>query len=120
MLQITQVNPATKTIEIVVDGRVTRESILDIYREVEEKGKSWGQVNFLEEFLGFDGIEPRAIWEDLRLYLKNSSLFKKVALVTDKKWVSTLTKIADPLFKIDVKVFPLDKISEARLWLATK
>lgn len=118
MLKITQVNPETKTIEILVDGRVTREAILDIYKEVEEKGKSWGHVNFLEEFLGFDGIEPKAIWEDLRLFIKNSDLFEKAALVTDTKWIAALTKLIDPLTEIDIKVFPLDKISEARLWLA--
>lgn len=117
MIRITSEDDKSKTFEFIVEGKITRRELLNIYSEIERKAKSWGEVNFIEHFNGIDGIEANAIWEDFKLYFKNRKYFRKAALITNKNWVSLLTRIFSPLFRVDIKIFATNEISAARLWI---
>lgn len=118
MLEITNENSATKTIEIIIDGKVTTEAMEQLYRKIESKATEWGKMNVLERYITMDSLEPRAVWLDLRVYFRNRDCFNKVAIVTNKKWVKALTRMIGPFFKVEVKVFPNDGLQEARAWIA--
>lgn len=117
MLDVTHENPESKTIEIIIDGKVTTEAMELLFRKIESKASEWGKINILERYVAMDGFEPRVLWIDLRLYFRNRDYFNKVAIVTDKKWVKALTKMIGPFFKVDVKVFSNNQLQEARAWL---
>jgi len=116
MIKITNIDEANKTIEFIVEGNITQRELKHTYSEIEGNAKAWGKVNFVEQFNEIKGIEPQAIWDDLKLYYKNKKYFHKAALVTDKKWISTLTLFLSPIIDVNVKVFKTREIEAARLW----
>lgn len=118
MLQITNEDPDSRTIEILIDGKVTRGAMQELSNELRTKAQMWGKINILERYVSLDGVEPSAVWEDIKLYFKNVKNFNKIALVTDKSLVRTFTKVLAPFFNLEVKVFTNDEIQQARHWLA--
>lgn len=120
MVNINDINPETKTIEFTVNGKITRKDLNSVYAIIEEKEKEWGEINFLEKFIGMKSIEPLALVDDLKLYLKHKKYFKKAALVTDTKWISNITALMTPFIDVKVKVFSTSEIDIARQWLEHK
>lgn len=116
MIKITNIDPDNKTIELIVEGKITHRELKHTYSEIESNAKTWGKVNVVEQFNGIKGIEPKAIWDDVFLYYKNKKYLNKAALVTDHKWMSSLTLLLSPLLDVKIKIFSTKEISAARLW----
>lgn len=117
MLDITQEDSNNKMIEIIIDGTITTDAMTKLSSRVEELANDWGTINILERYITIDKIYPSVIFEDLKLYFKLRKKFNKVAVVTEKTWVTTLTKIFSPFFRVEVQTFSVDEISTARRWL---
>ena len=117
MLDITQEDSNNKMIEIIIDGTITTDAMTKLSSRVEELANDWGTINILERYITIDKIYPSVVFEDLKLYFKLRKKFNKVAVVTEKTWVTTLTKIFSPFFRVEVQTFSVDEISTARRWL---
>lgn len=118
MLEVTQEDAPNKTLEILIDGQITLESMTRLKKTIEYKAKEWGQLNILERYVTMDRIDPRAIWEDLRLYAQNRKSINKVAIVSDKNWVKNVGRLISPFVRVDVQTFSNADIQTARRWLA--
>jgi len=53
----------------------------------------------------FEGWEPRAAWDDLKLGLKHNKEFKKIAICGNKKWQKTIAKTASWFVAGEVQFF---------------
>lgn len=118
MLEVTQEDAASKTIEVLIDGQVSLEAMTKLNKTIAMRAQEWGAVNVLERFVTIDGIEPRAIWEDLRLYAQNRKKFHKVAVVTNKNWIKTLSAVMGAFFRPEIRSFSNEELQHARRWLA--
>jgi hypothetical protein len=118
MLEVECENPEKKFIEVTISGRVTRDAIKELYDEIESRGQQWGKVNILQHFKEMTGADIMAVWDDLRLYLKNRHRFHKLAFVSHKDWMKALVLGFGPMFGIKVKVFDENELEHARQWLA--
>lgn len=67
----------------------------------------------------YEGFDLGAAWEDAQLGLKHWSGFSRVALVTNKDWLTAMAKAMAFMMPCPVKVFELDELDEARRWLGT-
>ena len=62
-----------------------------------------------------EGWELRAAWDDFKLGLKHGREFTKIAIVGNKPWEKTLSKVGGWFISGEVKYF--EKYSVALRWL---
>ncbi len=103
-----------------IDGKVTEDDMelaLDATRGVID---SLGYVNVYQEIQGFDGVEWDAIEEKMKfLHEYGIRHFRKIAVVTDKKWLQKVITWEDHIFpQIDMRAYSLEEQMRARNFLA--
>ena len=98
-------------------GKLTHEDYKVITPMIESAlaGVQTPIVNALIDATEFEGWELRAAWDDLKLGLKHSSEFNKVAIYGCENWQNVLAKIGSWFIAGEVKYF--EKMSDAVDWL---
>lgn len=106
-------------VAFIVDGKVTKGEMVEIFDEVNTKVEQYGEIVIYEQINNFGGAELSAIVEELKYLFDNGfKQIKKVAVVTDKKWVEPIAKIEDKIFSsIDIQCFHLDEKEQAVAFL---
>src|SRR3954452_14576619 len=66
----------------------------------------------------FDDYEGGAIWEDLKLGVRNPTKFERVAVVTDARWAGPAIKVLSVLWPGQARAFPLAELAAAKSWAA--
>lgn len=105
-------------IELVIDGKITKDELDGVWARIHERFNDWGEVKVLKELKAFGGIEPSAISANFKYGLANFKKFGRTAIVTDKVWAKHLSNLANRLIRQEVKVFPLNQRENARKWLS--
>lgn len=114
ILDFTQDNVlATRAVGTVTDEDY--EKIEPVIQEIVNDGK---KIRWYYELQNDESWEPGAIWEDLKVDLKHSSDYEKVAVVGEKGWQEAITKAYSPFTKAEVKYFSLDDKEQAKDWIA--
>ena len=111
------------TLGFRITGRLTRrdytEVMLPILRAAVEREDKVRVLVVLDR--DFDGLEPGALWEDLRaaaeLGIRHRSSWERIAVVTDTDWVRRATELLGWLSPGDIRVFPLADLEAAKSWL---
>lgn len=84
--------------------------------------KTRDKFNVYIEMHGIEGVEAKAVWEDLKFGVKNikelTEKIDRVALVTDKDWVKNLAKVSYSVIpNIKLKTFAFKEKEVAKLWV---
>ena len=66
----------------------------------------------------FAGVEPGAMWEDLKLGVEYFSRWERMAVVSDLGWIRISMRLFGPLIPGEARVFHLAEASAAREWIA--
>lgn len=103
-------------VEIAVEGKITTESLEQVADKIKADIEKHGSIRLLEEFRSFEGIDPIALWKDLK-QVRLVDGISRVALVADQKWMRTLAEAAGSIVSAEVKSFERSRIEEARTWL---
>ncbi len=104
-------------VEIVVEGKITATDISNVITEVETDLAKYDKLRVLEDIRDFKGIDPLALWIDLKQISKIQHI-SHAAIVADAKWVKTVAEAIGGLYPFEMKVFERSQIEEAREWLA--
>jgi len=67
--------------------------------------------------LGHD-FDDDAVWEDLKLGVRNPASFERIAVVTDARWVRPAIKAFSLLWPGQAKAFALAHLDDAKRWAA--
>lgn len=110
--------PDTNILEFTVDGKVTRRDFDRVADEIERMIEAHGKIKIMEIIQNIGGIEPSALWEDLKFSPRHLKHFSHVAVVSDKTWVEWMTMAAKLFISAETRFFQLDQIDAARDWLA--
>lgn len=110
--------PESRTVELVIEGGVTKDDYLETAEHLHDRIQDWGAVNLLEDIRSIDGVEAGAFWDNVKFGFRHFQDIDKVAVVTDKQWIRAATTITDPLIHLDVQTFPREEIETARAWVA--
>jgi hypothetical protein len=109
--------PQSPVIELHVGGQVTNaelEASINRFRGDLEAGKT----RVLEIIDHFSGMEPKALWTDLKMGLPLAHKVSRVAVVADQAWIRAMAHLGTLFTSAELKVFEPDALSEARLWIA--
>ncbi len=112
-----QSQAGSPVVELRVEGRVTdAELVANVDRlrtDLEVNGKS----RLIEIIENFTGIEPAAIWSDVRLGLPLAQKVERVAVVADQAWIRTLTHLGPLFTRAEIRSFAPAELDEARRWI---
>jgi hypothetical protein len=103
--------------EVSVSGRLTKGEIDAVWARMKADMPASGKIKVLEIIHDFDGIDFDAMLEDLRVGLPMADRVSHIAIVTDRKWITALTRLAGVLMSAETRTYTLDQIAEARAWL---
>ena len=86
---------------------------------IEAASAGSGQIRILIDFTGsFDGVEAGAVWQDLRMGVRNLSAWERIALVTDHKWMRDGLTMFAWAMPGEARAFPAHERETALEWLA--
>ena len=99
-----------KAVAYRISGKITDDDMTLVLTKIKEKIDSRGDVFLYQEVESIGGVELDAIIEKLK-FLSDVGLsnFKKISVVTDKKWMQKVILLEDKIFKnIDMKSFSFE------------
>lgn len=103
-----------------ISGKVTEEDYERILPELEQRIAEHGEIAILCRFDGWSGIEPEAIWRDVRFYSTHFQNVRRFAVVQDRPWQGTMTRVVGPLTGAETRVFEGEEEDDAWKWLFRK
>jgi len=107
-----------RVVGIRVDGTIREDDLRAMVGVIEEKLTRHEKLRAYVEVVRLGGIEPRALFEDVKLGLKHWDRFERKAAVTDAQWMAKVAEVVSPLFpSIEVRVFPVSERDAAIRWI---
>ncbi|SDL64004.1 STAS/SEC14 domain-containing protein [Sediminibacillus halophilus] len=106
-----------KTIAVQFKGEATKEDAERLEQHVKEHFPEGNSFNVLAIIHDIKGSSLKGMVEGIKFDAKHWEQFSKLAAVTDKDSVDSLTKIAKYLPGITVKRFDKEELAEAWDWL---
>lgn len=117
MLELIDIG-AENVLALKMDGKIELDDIERVKTRVGEILENHEKVRVYAEVESFDGISIQALWEDLKLGFGNMSKFSHKAVVSDKKWMANMAKIADKVVpSVELKHFTPDERDAAIEWI---
>ena len=105
-----------------VAGTLTAEDYDRVIVEVGARLAHHDRIGVLVDLVEFDDVTAEAVWKDARFSLSLIGMlrrFPREAVVSDKRWVHVLARIADPLVPhVAVRAFPAAERDAALAWVA--
>ncbi|MCB1741856.1 MAG: STAS/SEC14 domain-containing protein [Gammaproteobacteria bacterium] len=65
----------------------------------------------------FNGIDPSAVWQDVKVGVGHMLRWERIAVVTDVDWIANTLKVFGFLMPGEMKVLPTSQVAEARAWI---
>ena len=116
MLSYTEIDNLA-AVEIVITGRVSAEEFDATAQQLERFIARHGRIRVLEVVRDFKGMNAASFWHDLRFSLRYLAHFSRCAIVTEAKWLSLWSAVAEPFLNCEVAYFGPDEEDSARDWL---
>ncbi|WOJ92561.1 STAS/SEC14 domain-containing protein [Congregibacter variabilis] len=103
-----------------ISGKVTEEDMQLALDALRDKIEAHGKVSVYQEIEGFSGVELDVIKDKMRFLSEfGVSFFKKIAVVTDKKWLQSVIAWEDKVFPgVDMRAFGTEDRDRAFNFLA--
>jgi hypothetical protein len=107
----------TNILEFAINGKISAEEFDAIVKKAESMISKHGKIRVLEQIIAFGGMPIAKYWEDIRFGFRHLKDVTKAAIVTDKKWIETISKPITGLYPGEVRFFELAELDQARVWL---
>jgi SpoIIAA-like len=65
----------------------------------------------------FAGIDPSAVWEDMKIGLGHLQRWDRIAVVTDVDWIRHTMSVFGFLLPAEMRIFPSSETAMARDWI---
>jgi stage II sporulation SpoAA-like protein len=104
-------------VEIEISARVSAEEFDRTAKKLEAFITRHDRVRVLEIIHDFEGMDAAALWHDLKFSLRHLNDFSRCAIVSDAKFLSLWSAIAEPFIDCEVAYFHPDEVEAARDWL---
>lgn len=100
------------------DEKAFKQSLVQFLPELQSRYK----MNIYIEITDIDGVEAKALYEDIKFSFKNLNELRekieKVAIVTDKDWIRNLSETSSKFIPgIKLKAFTFDEAGTALMYV---
>ncbi len=109
-----------QVVGVTASGQVTAEDYESVVvPAVEAALHKFDSIRFLYHLgSAFTGFAAGAMWDDMKLGLGHLRNWKRVAVVTDHKWVEAALHLFSFAMPCPVRLFPGAEFAEAERWVA--
>lgn len=101
---------------VVIDGALSREDYVETLDKLEGWIRERGDLRLLIRVNEIAGVEPAALWEDLRFDRRHGDRFEKIAVVADSAAVKWGVKLSDAFSSAEMKTFDPAQERQAEAW----
>jgi hypothetical protein len=103
----------------VCHGHVTKDDYETVLTPVVAKAlEGHDQIRlYYETAADFAGIEPGAVWDDIKVGVGHLSRWERFAVVTDVEWIRQTMKFFGFLMPGEMRIFSSDEAAQAREWI---
>lgn len=105
-----------------LSGTLRREDYDVLIPEIEAKLAHNEAIGVLADMTDFDHLTAGALQRDLSYAVSKFgeySRFKRAAVIADKRWIETTTRVADKLVpQVEMRVFHRGELEEAMRWVS--
>ena len=107
---------------IRVSGRIRGDDLRDFKPTMDDMLNS-GEIRIVEVIApDYEGFGPGGLVQDLKLGLgalvRHHAAFKRIAVVSDKEWISHALHAVGWMVPGELKMFGLDELEQAKTWAA--
>ena len=110
--------PNSPVVELTVEGRITDADLGANIERLRDDLERNGKTRILEVIQHFTGMEPQALWTDLKLGLPLVHKVSRVAVVADQAWIRTVSHLGRFFTSAELKIFEPAELDQARTWIA--
>lgn len=102
-----------------IAGKITESDMELAFSEMKGKIRAYGDIVLFEQIDSLEGVELSGIGEKFKfLFEMGISDVRKIAIVTDKKWLSKIVSLEDKIFRnMDMQCFPFEEREQAIAFL---
>ena len=104
----------------IADGVIDNKAVYYLRNEILQKLKEHKKINLYLEDAGVAHFSLNSIVTTLFFPHKHRNRFKKVAIVTDRKWIYFLTGLNGVFISATVRNYSTKKRKEAIAWISEK
>lgn len=105
------------TIAVEFDGEATKEDLDKVDLAIQDKFQDKEKFNMYAVMRDIDGATMKAMVKELEVDAKRWRQYDKLAVISEKNWLETMTDISDYLPGIKAKHFNVDEMDEAWRWI---
>src|SRR5690606_10203109 len=84
---------------------------------LENKIRKEGKISVFCQIEDLKGMDPGAVWEDIKFDVNHLNDFRYVVIVGDKQWQKWIANFAKPFTDAQIKYFDKNEAKEAFEWL---
>ncbi|NND88520.1 MAG: STAS/SEC14 domain-containing protein [Flavobacteriaceae bacterium] len=107
------------TVGFVIDKEYTKEVSKQLHKRILEKAEVYDKINLYIEDSSIEHFSIKIVAKEIIFKLENASLFNKVALVSDRKWIHRCASVENMFMEAEVKSFDSDDRLSAISWIAS-
>lgn len=109
-------------VAVACSGRVTKNDYEAVLIPRVEEALAQHEVVRMYYEIGadFDGIDPAAVWEDMKIGMGHLRRWQRVAVVTDVTWIRATMKIFGFLLPGEMRLFDDGEKAAARQWIVER
>ena len=106
-----------KVLDVTVAGKITAEDYESLVPRLESEIEQHDEIRVLFDMREMEGVEPRAVWENLKFDLEHRADYERVAVVGDERWHDWATQLFKPIAEGAVRYFDVGQRDEAIAWV---
>lgn len=106
-----------ETIGWRVEDRLTDDEVEAMHQQLDTVIATNGSARLLVDLTTMQGVEPSAVWEDLRRSLGKLDAIERMAVIGDATWQQVLTNASGALTRTDARHYPPEDREAAWEWL---
>jgi hypothetical protein len=110
--------PNSPIVELTVEGKVSDADLKANLERLREDLEQNGKTRILEVIDHFTGMEPQALWTDLKFGLPLARKVSRVAVVADQPWIRAASHLGRFFTTAEMKSFAPTELGQARTWIA--
>jgi hypothetical protein len=99
------------------EGRISEDDVEAVTTELERAIEEHGKARLLIVFDDLEGVEPKAIWEDLKFTPRYLTDVERFAFVGDEEWHEWVTAMAEKISRAEARFFTPDDLVQAWAWI---
>ena len=116
MFQLTGPNE-NDVLTVKPQGRVTKADYDEFLPQLESMLETQGKLRFFIDLNEFTGIEPSAVWQDIKFDVEHRNRYGRTSIVGTDRWAAIAARLSGLLFGAEVKYFDEAKRDEAWRWV---